>query len=232
MCLPVSLLPQILEPRFTSETLALLLNIPPQKTLLRRHLATAFSALVGTQATQEKREYGNATGHVPLTTTAKVKVQIKTQTSTFCYLSFRSNNTYRQNDVFLWYSRRLMCGDYVWFKINSYTNLILFFSQRNWASPNSATWGRGNLMNRRIIFAPLTAEAWRWTGFPECPPQHSGASVPAWKDRPRNGSRPHPTARRTAPNNDSQTNTYSVWRPVRRHQLWTSMAVDQTKTSI
>lgn len=66
--------PQILEPRFSSETLALLLNIPPQKTLLRRHLATAFSALVGAQATQEKREYGNATGHVPLTTTAKVKV--------------------------------------------------------------------------------------------------------------------------------------------------------------
>ncbi|XP_039994286.1 liprin-beta-2 isoform X2 [Xiphias gladius] len=63
----------ILEPRFSSETLALLLNIPPQKTLLRRHLATAFSALVGPQATQEKREYGNATGHVPLTTTAKVK---------------------------------------------------------------------------------------------------------------------------------------------------------------
>ncbi|XP_008295296.1 liprin-beta-2 isoform X2 [Stegastes partitus] len=63
----------ILEPRFSSETLALLLNIPPQKTLLRRHLATAFSALIGPQATQEKREYGNATGHVPLTTTAKVK---------------------------------------------------------------------------------------------------------------------------------------------------------------
>ncbi|KAM8893669.1 liprin-beta-2 isoform 3-T3 [Spinachia spinachia] len=63
----------ILEPRFSSETLALLLNIPPKKTLLRRHLATAFSALVGHQATQEKREYGNATGHVPLTTTAKVK---------------------------------------------------------------------------------------------------------------------------------------------------------------
>ncbi|KAM6943604.1 LOW QUALITY PROTEIN: liprin-beta-2 [Xenentodon cancila] len=63
----------ILEPRFSSETLALLLNIPPQKTLLRRHLATAFAALVGHQAMQEKREYGNATGHVPLTTTAKVK---------------------------------------------------------------------------------------------------------------------------------------------------------------
>lgn len=71
---PNLLHPQILEPRFTSETLALLLNIPPQKTLLRRHLAMAFSTLVGSQAVQEKREYGNATGHVPLTTTAKVKV--------------------------------------------------------------------------------------------------------------------------------------------------------------
>lgn len=66
---------QILEPRFSAETLALLLNIPPQKTLLRRHLATAFATLVGPLAMQEKREYGNATGHVPLTTTAKVKVR-------------------------------------------------------------------------------------------------------------------------------------------------------------
>lgn len=79
MLLPSAALPQILEPRFSSETLALLLNIPPQKTLLRRHLATAFSALVGTQATQEKREYGNATGHVPLTTTAKVKVRAESK---------------------------------------------------------------------------------------------------------------------------------------------------------
>uniref|UniRef100_A0A4W5RYW1 PPFIA binding protein 2 n=1 Tax=Hucho hucho TaxID=62062 RepID=A0A4W5RYW1_9TELE len=63
----------ILELRFSSETLAMLLNIPPQKTLLRRHLATAFTALVGTQATLEKREYANATGHAPLTTTAKVR---------------------------------------------------------------------------------------------------------------------------------------------------------------
>ncbi|XP_055777278.1 liprin-beta-2-like isoform X5 [Salvelinus fontinalis] len=63
----------ILELRFSSETLAMLLNIPPQKTLLRRHLATAFTALVGTQATLEKREYANATGHAPLTTAAKVR---------------------------------------------------------------------------------------------------------------------------------------------------------------
>ncbi|XP_066540436.1 liprin-beta-2 isoform X2 [Hoplias malabaricus] len=63
----------ILEPRFNSETLAMLLNIPPQKTLLRRHLATNFNALVGPQAQQEKWEYANASGHTPLTTTAKVR---------------------------------------------------------------------------------------------------------------------------------------------------------------
>ncbi|XP_056622691.1 liprin-beta-2 isoform X3 [Triplophysa dalaica] len=63
----------ILEPRFNLETLAMLLNIPPQKTLLRRHLATNFSTLVGSQAQQEKREFDNASRHAPLTTTAKVR---------------------------------------------------------------------------------------------------------------------------------------------------------------
>ncbi|KAM4618935.1 liprin-beta-2b isoform 2-T4 [Polymixia lowei] len=63
----------ILEPRFNSDTLAMLLNIPPQKTLLRRHLATNFSSLVGSQAQQEKREYTEAAGYTPLSTTAKVR---------------------------------------------------------------------------------------------------------------------------------------------------------------
>uniref|UniRef100_A0A8C2IWU1 PPFIA binding protein 2a n=1 Tax=Cyprinus carpio TaxID=7962 RepID=A0A8C2IWU1_CYPCA len=63
----------ILEPRFHSETLAMLLNIPPQKTLLRRHLTTNFNTLVGPQAQQEKQEFANASGHPPLTTTAKVR---------------------------------------------------------------------------------------------------------------------------------------------------------------
>ncbi|XP_050990260.1 liprin-beta-2 isoform X2 [Labeo rohita] len=63
----------ILEPRFQSETLAMLLNIPPQKTLLRRHLTTNFNTLVGPQAQQEKREFANASRHAPLTTTAKVR---------------------------------------------------------------------------------------------------------------------------------------------------------------
>ncbi|XP_041651115.1 liprin-beta-2b isoform X2 [Cheilinus undulatus] len=63
----------MLEPRFNSDTMAMLLNIPPQKTLLRRHLATNFNNLVGGQAQQEKREYMEAAGYTPLNITAKVK---------------------------------------------------------------------------------------------------------------------------------------------------------------
>ncbi|XP_029290311.1 liprin-beta-2b isoform X2 [Cottoperca gobio] len=63
----------MLEPRFNSDTLAMLLNIPPQKTLLRRHLTTNFNNLVGAQAHQEKREYTEAVGYTPLSITAKVK---------------------------------------------------------------------------------------------------------------------------------------------------------------
>ncbi|XP_056909288.1 liprin-beta-2b isoform X7 [Takifugu flavidus] len=63
----------MLEPRFNLDTLAMLLNIPPQKTLLRRHLATNFNNLVGAQAQQEKREYTQAAGYTPLSITAKVK---------------------------------------------------------------------------------------------------------------------------------------------------------------
>lgn len=66
--------PLMLEPRFNSDTLAMLLNIPPQKTLLRRHLTTNFNSLVGTQAQQEKREYTDAAGYSPISITAKVKV--------------------------------------------------------------------------------------------------------------------------------------------------------------
>ncbi len=66
---------QILEPRFNSDTLAVLLNIPPQKTLLRRHLATNFNTLVGSQAQQEKQDYLESSGYTPLNTTAKVRVR-------------------------------------------------------------------------------------------------------------------------------------------------------------
>uniref|UniRef100_A0A8D0GBY2 PPFIA binding protein 2 n=1 Tax=Sphenodon punctatus TaxID=8508 RepID=A0A8D0GBY2_SPHPU len=63
----------ILEPRFNGDALAMLLNIPPQKTLLRRHLTSNFNVLVGTEAQQEKREIMDSTAYTPLTTTAKVR---------------------------------------------------------------------------------------------------------------------------------------------------------------
>ncbi|XP_061203277.1 liprin-beta-2 isoform X2 [Neopsephotus bourkii] len=63
----------LLEPRFNGDTLAMLLNIPPQKTLLRRHLTTNFNLLIGPEAQQEKREITESTAYTPLTTTAKVR---------------------------------------------------------------------------------------------------------------------------------------------------------------
>nr|XP_033784253.1 liprin-beta-2 isoform X7 [Geotrypetes seraphini] len=63
----------ILEPRFNSDTLAMLLNIPPQKTLLRRHLSTNFIMLIGRELQREKRESMDGASYMPLTTTAKVR---------------------------------------------------------------------------------------------------------------------------------------------------------------
>ncbi|XP_067906308.1 liprin-beta-1b isoform X2 [Heterodontus francisci] len=63
----------VLEPRFNVETLAMLLNIPPNKTLLRRHLATHFNLLVGPDAQQQKRETVESPDYSLLTATAKVK---------------------------------------------------------------------------------------------------------------------------------------------------------------
>ncbi|XP_050190836.1 liprin-beta-2 [Myiozetetes cayanensis] len=63
----------ILEPRFNGDVLAMLLNIPPQKTLLRRHLTTNFNVLIGPEAQQEKREIMESAAYTPLTTTAKVR---------------------------------------------------------------------------------------------------------------------------------------------------------------
>lgn len=69
-CSPV----QVLEPRFNVETMALLLNIPPNKTLLRRHLATHFSLLIGSEAQQLKQECLENPDYILLTATTKVKV--------------------------------------------------------------------------------------------------------------------------------------------------------------
>nr|XP_057921757.1 liprin-beta-1-like [Doryrhamphus excisus]XP_057921759.1 liprin-beta-1-like [Doryrhamphus excisus] len=63
----------VLEPRFTVEALALLLNIPPSKTLLRRHLATHFHLLVGAEAQGLKQECLENPDYAVLTAAAKVK---------------------------------------------------------------------------------------------------------------------------------------------------------------
>ncbi|XP_036006930.1 liprin-beta-1b isoform X2 [Fundulus heteroclitus] len=63
----------VLEPRFNVETMALLLNIPPNKTLLRRHLATHFSLLIGSEAQQLKQECLENPDYNLLTATTKVK---------------------------------------------------------------------------------------------------------------------------------------------------------------
>lgn len=54
--------------------MALLLNIPPNKTLLRRHLATHFSLLIGSEAQQLKQECLENPDYTLLTATTKVKV--------------------------------------------------------------------------------------------------------------------------------------------------------------
>ncbi|KAK7117495.1 hypothetical protein R3I94_022902 [Phoxinus phoxinus] len=82
----------ILEPRFSSDTLAMLLNIPPQKTLLRRHLATNFNTLVGSQAQQEKQEFLESSSYTPLTTTAKVRPR-KTGFSSFGHRKKRADDS-------------------------------------------------------------------------------------------------------------------------------------------
>ncbi|XP_066489165.1 liprin-beta-1 isoform X2 [Tiliqua scincoides] len=63
----------VLEPRFNVETMAQLLNIPPNKTLLRRHLATHFNLLIGQEAQLQKREAMESPDYVLLTATAKMK---------------------------------------------------------------------------------------------------------------------------------------------------------------
>ncbi|XP_056281467.1 liprin-beta-1 isoform X2 [Pseudoliparis swirei] len=63
----------VLEPHFNVEALALLLNIPPNKTLLRRHLATHFQLLVGSEAQRLKQDCLENPDYVVLTAIAKVK---------------------------------------------------------------------------------------------------------------------------------------------------------------
>ncbi|KAM4619318.1 liprin-beta-1b isoform 3-T4 [Polymixia lowei] len=82
----------VLEPRFNVETMALLLNIPTNKTLLRRHLATHFNLLIGSEAQQLKQECLENPDYNLLTATAKVKPKKMT------FGSFGSLRKKRQDD--------------------------------------------------------------------------------------------------------------------------------------
>ncbi|XP_041973006.1 liprin-beta-1 isoform X2 [Aricia agestis] len=64
----------LLEARFTGELLAALLNIPANKTLLRRHLTQRFNDLLGRDVIQQKRTAEQTLGYQPLTATTKYKV--------------------------------------------------------------------------------------------------------------------------------------------------------------
>ena len=64
----------VYETKFTADLLASLLNIPPNKTLLRRHLNTHFKELLGREVIQAKREAETTLGYIPLTPSAKIKV--------------------------------------------------------------------------------------------------------------------------------------------------------------
>ncbi|XP_064316693.1 liprin-beta-1 isoform X9 [Phalacrocorax carbo] len=83
----------VLEPRFNVETMAQLLNIPPNKTLLRRHLATHFNLLVGQEAQQQKREAMESPDYILLTATAKVKPK------KLAFSNFGSLRKKKQDDV-------------------------------------------------------------------------------------------------------------------------------------
>lgn len=77
---------KVLEPRFNVEALALLLNIPPNKTLLRRHLATHFHLLIGSEAQRLKQDCLENPDYTVLTATAKVKVTARCFTMNLpCY---------------------------------------------------------------------------------------------------------------------------------------------------
>uniref|UniRef100_A0A5S6QIH7 SAM domain-containing protein n=1 Tax=Trichuris muris TaxID=70415 RepID=A0A5S6QIH7_TRIMR len=67
----------ILEPTFTAESLASVLQIGAQKTLLRRHVSTQFSNLIGTDLVAAKRQFLVQSNSPVLTPVLKVKLQKK-----------------------------------------------------------------------------------------------------------------------------------------------------------
>lgn len=67
---------QIYEPSFTAESLAEILQMPPHKTLLRRHLTSHFNQLLGPKIIADKRDFLAAGNYPQISPTGRVKVRI------------------------------------------------------------------------------------------------------------------------------------------------------------
>ncbi|RWS30641.1 liprin-beta-1-like isoform X3 [Leptotrombidium deliense] len=63
----------VYEAAFNADLLATLINIPANKTLLRRHLTLQFEKLIGPEISAQKRDYESQPGHTPLLATTKFK---------------------------------------------------------------------------------------------------------------------------------------------------------------
>lgn len=64
----------IFEDSFNSNVLASLLGIPPGKSLLRRHISTYLTQLIGFNIAQRKHQYQDRTGNTQMSAFTKVKV--------------------------------------------------------------------------------------------------------------------------------------------------------------
>ncbi|KAK6765219.1 hypothetical protein RB195_025236 [Necator americanus] len=64
----------VYEPTFTAETLAEILQMPPHKTLLRRHLTTHFNQLLGQKIVAEKRDFLATGTHPQLLPGVRIKI--------------------------------------------------------------------------------------------------------------------------------------------------------------
>ncbi|XGW35814.1 hypothetical protein V3C99_019195 [Haemonchus contortus] len=67
----------VYEPTFTAETLAEILQMPPHKTLLRRHLTTHFNQLLGQKIVAEKRDALAVGGLPQLVPNMRIKITKK-----------------------------------------------------------------------------------------------------------------------------------------------------------
>lgn len=126
MCVTSS---QVLEPRFNVETMAILLNIPPNKTLLRRHLATHFHLLIGAEAERLKQECLEHPDYTLLTATAKVKVNKSFISSTIHAVLLRIQITLCC--LYSYYSRLAVpVTSFTWYFAIVYFNCPVHFKTR------------------------------------------------------------------------------------------------------